>query len=262
MNIDLIIQGPVDGKNAFLSHMDNICKQFNRVIISTWDSDDQQEWSSKLSKHDNVTIVSQELPPRPESKTGAPYTGITGDSTFYWACLSTYNGLLESTAEYIVKMRSDEYYENFSVLKKELRKSKNKFVFGNIFYKLLWLKRPYHLGDHVYATRKDVILNGIQAALEYYNGGAFSKEEDYHVKEIDQNIHCAEIVLAQMYLIGLGVPREDWDYYVHGEGFVTFKKYFKSVDINMMGDYLARWAAANTTFSPRVNPFVRHEWDR
>ena len=115
MNIDLVIQGPIDGNNLFLSKMDSICKQFNKVIISTWDNDGDSSWRSEVLKHDNVLVTSQELPRRPIDGDGK-YRGIVGQSTFYWACLSTYNGLLESSAEYVIKMRTDEYYEEYSLI--------------------------------------------------------------------------------------------------------------------------------------------------
>ena len=104
MNIDLIIQGPVDGSNVFLSKMDVLCKQFNKVIISTWDHEDSGAWIEKLSDYNNVVITSEKLPHRPSDPTGEPYKGIIGCSTYYWACLSTYNGLEKSSADYIIKI--------------------------------------------------------------------------------------------------------------------------------------------------------------
>ena len=64
MDIDLIIQGPVDGDNLFLKKMDILCEQFNKVIISTW-SGENKDWQDQLKEYPNVEITSVDLPPRP-----------------------------------------------------------------------------------------------------------------------------------------------------------------------------------------------------
>ena len=259
MNIDLIIQGPVDGSNVFLSKMDVLCKQFNKVIISTWDHEDSGAWIEKLSDYNNVVITSEKLPHRPSDPTGEPYKGIIGCSTYYWACLSTYNGLEKSSADYIIKMRSDEYYEDFSIIKKELRKSSHKFICGNIFYKRTHKGSPYHIGDHIYACKRESIHNGLKIALAYYRDHivlpGLEKEED-----IDQTLNSAEVSLAHIFLIGSGIPRDTW-HGVEENIHSTFDKYFKVFDINRLGEYIARWSQPDYTFS-LINPYVQSYYDR
>jgi hypothetical protein len=260
MNIDLIIQGPVHGNNAFLSKMDNLCKQFNKVIISTWDHEDSAAWVEKLSGYNNVVITSQKLPDRPGLK--GPYRGIATGSTFYWACLSTYNGLKESSAEYVVKMRSDEYYEDFTAFKLELKKANHKFVCGNIFYKRWYRSSPYHIGDHVYACKREGLQNGLKMVLDYYNHVEWHKEIEYK-EDISQDLTCAEIVLAHTFLIGSGIPRIEW--FAVGATLQTapaFDKYFKVIDINKLGEYVARWEGSNITFRHDTSPFIHSHYDR
>ena len=254
MDIDLIIQGPVDGDNLFLKKMDILCEQFNKVIISTW-SGENKDWQDQLKKYPNVEVTSVDLPPRPSEKNPRP--GIVNNSTFYWACLSTYNGLIKSTAEYIIKMRSDEYYESFSLIKKELNKGRGrlveKFAFGNIFYRQHFEGGPYHIGDHVYGCKREYILNGLKEALDYYDGKNTGEHIEFK-QDVDQHYHCAEVVLAHMFLLGAGIPRNEWYEHTH-YGFTIFNKHFKVIDINRLGDYQASWAAAGKIFDPRNNIF-------
>jgi hypothetical protein len=259
MNIDLIIQGPIDGNNVFLSKMSTLCKQFNNVVISTWDHEDSNVWMDQLSKYDNVKIFSQELPPKPLINTGEPYKGILAQSTFYWACLSTLNGLKESEAEYIIKMRSDEYYEDFSIIKKELRKSNNKFICGNIFYKRVHKGSPYHIGDHVYGCKREPILRGLTEAVKYYSKHIKSDMIE-NAQDIDQCLVPAEIVLANIWMIGMQIPRSEWTR-DGDEKFDNFDNNFKVVDINMLGEYVARWAQGAVTFTSRHNLFVQQNFN-
>jgi len=260
MNIDLIIQGPVDGNNVFLSKMDSICKQFDKVIISTWDSDDNSSWRSEVLKHDNVLVTSQALPPRPIDD-DETYKGIVGGSTFYWACLSTYNGLVKSSAEYVIKMRTDEYYEDYSLIKKELRKSKAKLVFGNIFYRRNFKGGPYHIGDHLYGCKREYMVNGLNIALKYYNKEDVSELFEFS-QDLSQVAHCAEVALSHIFLVGVGTPRSEW-YEHQNQVFPCFNKHFKLIDINRLGDYRACWQQGGPMiFSPDNQPYIQAHFDK
>ena len=154
-------------------------------------------------------------------------------------------------------MRSDEYYEDFTAFKLELKKTNHKFICGNIFYKRWYKQSPYHIGDHVYACRREGIQNGLRMALDYYNHAEVHKDIEYK-EDISQDLACAEIVLAHTYLIGSGIPRIFW----FDLGAQVFDEYFKVIDINELGEYVARRNNDDTTFRHDTSPYIHSFHER
>jgi len=159
MKFDLVIQGPLD--NTSISKVDEISSQFENVMISHWSEDD----SSLLGdiKSENISVFNQPTPNRQDT------TGVMKDSTFFYSISSTFLGLQHCTSNYTIKMRSDEYYEDFTPLKELFLKNDNKFVFGNIFAKP-WSHSMYHIGDHLFVAKTDLLLKGYAILYDLYTG--------------------------------------------------------------------------------------------
>ena len=235
MDFDLVVQGPLD--NVSLNFVLGKCchPQFKNIIISHWDEDlaDPVEPNySELRNQISTQIVSQSLPDL--NKTFFTLK----DSTFFYSLTSTYAGLKKCTSPYVVKMRSDEYFTNFTPLKEKFLNDTNKLVCGNIFFKN-WNFKPYHIGDHLFVSKRESLLRTYETLLDVYEG---KKDEPWaHHSVVEKN--TAEEILAKSYLTAKEAPRNTW------ADKKTILKYFDVVDINQLSPYTARWKHGGVTYS-------------
>ena len=178
---DLVIQGPLD--NTSLQIVDKYLPQFNDIIVSHWDNDDTNLVKSSYKKFQDcrivkgdyggqykplVKFVSQSLPDLNNT------FKCDKNSTFFYSIASTYAGLKKCTSPYVIKMRSDEFYTNFNVLKEKLLENTKKMVCGNIFFKP-WDFKPYHIGDHLFAAEREFLLKTYHILFNAYTNPEFSQ---------------------------------------------------------------------------------------
>lgn len=137
----VLIQGPLDRKIAF----DNLeeYKKIGPVFISYWDDCDE----SILSSYDltDCTLIKKCKPPHV----------VFLQPTFIYQVYSVYYGLEPITSKYVIRTRSDEKW-NLAPLVERFEQNKEKFVFGNIFFRK-WNSHQFHVGDHVFIGNTEVI---------------------------------------------------------------------------------------------------------
>ena len=236
MRFDLVIQGPLN--TTSLEKINDISDQFEKIIISHWDCDKVQYNSDSL---DNVFVTSQPLPDREKTN------GVMKDSTFYYSISSTFSGLKLCKSKYTIKMRSDEIYSDFTPLKEKLLEDDEKFVFGNIFAKP-WSHSPYHIGDHLFAAKTEHLYEGYKFLYESYTYGKNLISDSWLIQGFPQT-QTAESILAKSFLKAKNIDMKSW------RRKETLQKNFDIVDINKLGDYVARWVQGGETYTPETNQY-------
>lgn len=238
---DLVIQGPLN--NTSLQHAERYHSEFQNIIVSHWDNDDtsKQPNYKKLKDGNLVELVSQPLPDL--SKTVL----TRRDSTFFYSLTSTYAGLKKCVSPYVIKMRSDEFYLNFILLKEKFLKNPDKMVCGNIFFNK-WTTRPYHIGDHVFLANTQNLLKTYETLLNIYTG--ITTEPPPWADHTPQTVNTPEDILAKSYLTSKRCPPDLWDKKE------TLFKYFDVIDINQLSPYVSRWVHADQTYSSNGPSFT------
>tara|TARA_R100000030_G_scaffold16901_2_gene11338 strand:+ start:682 stop:1422 length:741 start_codon:yes stop_codon:yes gene_type:complete len=236
MKFDLVIQGPLN--TTSLEKINDISDQFENIIVSHWDCDKIEH---KLNLPDNTIIISQPLPDREKTY------GVMKDSTFYYSICSTFFGIQSCTSQYTIKMRSDEIYSDFNVLKEKLLEDDERFVFGNIFAKR-WSHSPYHIGDHLFAAKTEHLYEGYKFLYDSYTYGKNLMSDSWLIQGFPQN-QTAESILAKSFLKAKNIDMKSW------RRKETMQKNFDIVDINKLGDYVARWVQGGETYKPDTNQY-------
>jgi len=239
MDFDLVIQGPLNSTS--LEYVDKVSSQFNKVIISHWSENDISLLDVIKSK--NVEIYDQKTPDLNDT------VGVLKDSTFFYSISSTFLGLQKCTSEYVIKMRSDERYENFDILKEKVLEHKDRFVFGNIFAKP-WSHSKYHIGDHIFGCNKELLLLGYNILYDLYYTRKLSVSDNTWCKQGGKADATAENILALSFLKAKNVDIGIWD------SIDTFKNNFDIVDIQGLGDYIVTWVGGHKSWSKGKKPFV------
>jgi hypothetical protein len=141
MNNDftIVVQGPLHERS--LGNVHNYQK-FGDVIISCWDTCDK----SQLFGLGVELVVS--------SESDYDFTDVINPQNLYRQCITTLNGIRAAKTEYVIKVRSDEYYTDLSFIVDNLRANPSKIVVGNTFFG----RKEWDFGDHLYAGQTDLML--------------------------------------------------------------------------------------------------------
>ena len=243
----LLIQGPLNSKS--LQHLETYKRQFGSIVVSFWgDAADIKNFTTD----ETIDIIAEPLPSR-EGR-----NGIIKDSTFYWATRSIFNGLKLCDTKYVIKMRSDEYFTDFSLFKQQIAENPHSLVCGNIFFRSP-MEIPYHIGDHVFGAQTR-ILKKIYKNLQDMQNRKIPLEP-----WAAQGPYPAESIVGRAFVICSGVPAESTiETMIKGCENVEIiedlikqtDKYFKIVDVNEMGEYEVKWAYQKQTWrsdGPRFN---------
>jgi len=140
----LVIQGKMhDNTLTMANYHKNL-----PTIISTWTAVAYPSNSVFLEKalRPNLKLIENNLPdPR----------GLLNDANRYYQFLSTLNGLYQVKTEYVIKVRTDEYYSNLDpVIKKVLATGKT--ITGDVYFRKTSFS-PYHPSDHIVAGKTDLL---------------------------------------------------------------------------------------------------------
>ena len=279
-------------------HLDDIPQQFLNQFLTRRLGYDEGHKIFDLCKEKIKFVLSPSIPSSLEEKDGkarfvSDYLNYL--TTFHYALYTMSNGFREVSNPYVIKMRSDEYYSDFSRLIEVFNENPDKFICGNIFCKPTWpyigdddawkFKRKHgiHIGDHVFMAKTKHLYaatNNLFALYDndtdIYEADTFSSKEEadefknqtWH-RFVDRNrathvpdiLHpkdklCPETILYCSWLWAQGITQGKWSKWNE------YDQPFKVVDINSLGQYVARWNNAGITFSSEKDMFFWARWSR
>lgn len=234
----ILIQGPLN--QISLNNVENY-KKFGNVYVSFWSDLIKPRWNSikEAEKELERLGVTSAHTPSPDT---AHTTGVDKKSTFYLALNSMLLGLQQIEEEFVIKVRSDEFYEDLEPFVSELKLNPNKIVCGNIFVRR---DIPLHFGDHIFACRKDDLERAVRHLLGMYNSELSLEDWSAQAKGIPaEQILCKSILLQKGIKLNENSDREN------------FLNNVSIIDINKTGNFTARWGYKDISYKNQFkNPF-------
>lgn len=237
-NLTIMIQGPLSIES--LSHIEQY-KEHGEVVVSHWNTRDEQ-LLDELARHGVRSISASE----PTDQQIDAHKGTTV-RTFFKAIMTMHMGLTLCETDYVLKVRSDEFYNLGPMIDRFQSHRCTRFVFGNIFYH----RSPFHIGDHVFIGNTFLLRDAVARIYNYQHGMLL----DYHRFNMDLKDsadNCAEIVLCKSLLYSIK-PREQ-------NNIDMVAQHFDIIDINLMTPFLARWRQADKVYKNKFDhPISRLE---
>jgi len=137
-NFTLLIQGPI------LRNLITMCEMQKHMdtVVSTW-IHPRIDSEIMLFYRPNLRPIINEVP---------NLQGVYNEQNRYLQFCSTYLGLREVETEYVIKVRSDEYYSNLMPAIEKFLKDPNKILTNNVFFRKTSYLR-YHPSDHLIIGR-------------------------------------------------------------------------------------------------------------
>ena len=217
IDLSILIQGPASPKSDGFKILDKY-KEYGNIIVSCYEEDETEF----LTQFDFVKIIKNKTPILEDK------IGIHHDSTFYYALYTTFKGLQKIESDYVIKIRSDEYFTNLNPIIETISKNPDKLVCGNIFYKP-WRIKPFHMGDHIFVCKTKTLLEAYQRLLDMYDK---KTKLDKTFNQTEAN-NSAETVLCKSILFSIDPVNFDTK--------DCFEKNILAENINKMSPFLCKW---------------------
>jgi len=156
----VVIQGPLHPNS--LVAIKAISRDFN-VVISSWktNSVDEKNLDTLLERAEHVTVVSHSIESL-EFK--------NNQANRFYQFYSTYKGVCLVDTEFVIKMRSDEYYTNLVPLAEKILKNPGKFVCNDVFFRNPETNEQenflFHPSDHLYGGKTEDIKQTLKACVD------------------------------------------------------------------------------------------------
>jgi len=287
--------------DGYCENLDNLPLQFIKEVLTKRLGYDEDDKIFDLCKEKIKFVFSPSIPGSIEEIDGkarfvSDYLNYL--TTFHYALYTMSNGFREVSNPYVIKMRTDECYGDFSRLIEVFNENPNKFICGNIFCKPTWpyigdddawkFKRKHgiHIGDHVFMAKTKHLYaaaNNLFALydndMSIYEADTFSSKEEadefknqtWHIF-VDKNrtpggpanrdvLHPKDKLCPETILFCSWL----WAQGITQGKWSKWNEYdqpFKVVDINSLGHYVARWNSAGITFSSEKELFFWARWSR
>jgi hypothetical protein len=139
-DITFIVQG-LEEKDTFLKLIFTLL-EYGHVQLATWDSSE------------GLDLKSTEAHIRKN--------GIHNEQNIYYQVISTWYGLEKCKTKFAIKVRADEWYENFTPFIECMRKNPHKIVTLDLFFRTLG-QYPYHISDHIIGGKTTYVFKMFDA---------------------------------------------------------------------------------------------------
>ena len=215
-DITLLIQGRRD--NTSLQTLRDNGHLFKEVIYSTWSG------QTKEFKDQKIVWVSSKLP-NVENKHNL--------ANIYYQVVSTLNGLKKVKTKYVLKHRSDEKYNNVSLILSSF--NPNKILCANIFFRPIDYC-PYHISDHFFLAKTEDLIKTFGNLKKYID----SSKDEFGILN---NQHPPEQLISLFYLDAVSslsikellISGDNVDYV-----FDIMKRYIDIIDVELLKPYLIK----------------------
>ena len=238
--VTVLIQGPLNQTTIRQTHL--ALRQGFKVVVSTWAQGSYLDGASVFGDFASNERFICKLSTQPDFK--GVNDSICRDSTFWYAIHSIYYGIQEVSTEFVIKVRSDEFFERLDKIVEDifLEKYEERFCFGNIFAKT-WLEVPYHIGDHIFMCKASVLESAMSMLINQY------KMRHCQYGWLDQRYFAAETIVMRAYLYMLGKCTEESRALDHLDSVHVF-------DVNKYKPFLLKWQHQNITYNSKFrNPY-------
>jgi hypothetical protein len=224
-NFTLLIQGPI------LRNLITMCEMQKHMntVVSTW-IHPRIDSEIMLFYRPNLRPVINEVP---------NLRTVYNDQNRYLQFVSTYAGLMEVDTEYVIKVRSDEYYLNLQPAIEKFLQDPNKILTNNVFFrKTSYLK--YHPSDHMIIGRTSFLREVYKECIaECEQSDKFYEELFKQIPKLFKQIP-GNIVPEQQFAMACIRKKEgkEFKFDVSDKKVnSTMKKHFEIIDVSSLGAF-------------------------
>jgi hypothetical protein len=209
-DVTFVIQG-LSKEETFIKFICNLLR-FGYVELATWEFYNLNEVLDYINKNK-----------------------IQNGQNIYLQVFTSLSGLKNCKTKYSIKVRGDEWYEDFSKFIILMKKYPDKITTHNMFFRKIG-QYPYHISDHVIGGTTENLLKMFSMCKEMLD----TKQKLPNIPRVLN--HCPEQWLTTAYMRCFYTNDELSDYVEIKEKMI---KYFQVLPMNVFKDFILRYQSKN-----------------
>ena len=185
-NISVVLQGPIDERTY--EAIDSYAEQgFEEIFVSTWSDEDTSLLNS--STH-NFKLILSDYP---------DMTSINNEGCRFFVALTTGLGALNATKDFVLKVRTDEFYPDLSKFIENWKKYPERLHTTNNGF---WKHVPFNFSNHIYLCKKQTLFEACSMIVHHSTGKILQ----------DLNLISSEQAVGffLMKSLGYNLNKENW----------------------------------------------------
>lgn len=226
----ILIQGPINQVS-----LNNIrrYKRWGEILVSCWKGD-----ILDLPENEAIRLVTTDA-------NAKLLTNRYNYANIFKQALSTYNGLKQVDTEFVIKVRSDEYYTDLLSIVNQMKANPECLVTNNVFFRRdSFLK--FHPSDHVMACKTELLLKTFRVLIATLSSVKGSNHQlpgrNFGYPQLRNGL-VPEQLIALSFLKAKGVTPDS------GRSREQMREHVRLVRVSEMGAFTVRANAFNTSFS-------------
>jgi hypothetical protein len=154
-NFTLVFQGPLH-QNFIYGLLNNYKEYTDNIIISHWDTDNLDLLQYIIEYNISAKIITNKFHKN---------INVFNGQNVYYQVFNTLRGLEEVNTEYVVKLRTDQWFGNLEPFFEKILKNDTKYVCSNLHFRPDGLMK-YHPSDKLIGGRSEILLDTFKIAME------------------------------------------------------------------------------------------------
>jgi hypothetical protein len=150
----LVFQGPLH-KNFIYGLLNNYSTYTDNIIISHWDNDNLELLEYLKEFNISATVI---------TNTSHSDFNVFNGQNIYYQVYTTLKGLEQVRTEYVVKLRTDQWFGNLEPFFKAIKNNPDKYVCSNLHFRPDKLTK-YHPSDKLVGGKSDILLETFKIAM-------------------------------------------------------------------------------------------------
>lgn len=243
-DVSIVMQGPICESTIFaIAKYKNLAE----IILTNMCPDDTPQFTrfKKIGDIKIITYKSHEVSDCANRIRTCNKNNLHSCYQFY----STKLGIDHSEKSYIIKTRSDEYYENMDYFIDKVRKNPDCVFTNNVFFRKNNFKRC-HPSDHLLGATKIVFSRAMEILFEMINSGVLTK---YAITNWQHNCNVPEQFFGVSLFHTLhefyGIGQDDWNW----------KAFVRKIRVEKLGNYKITNNEAKRIFINNYNINIRSD---
>jgi hypothetical protein len=234
-NVTIIIQGPLNMKS--ISAIPEYLETAN-VVVSHYLAPNSGDTKYHTSEDVGKRLELQKIMVEQQGCSEVTLTFPPEPNPDYrmHQLLTTYKGMCNVNTEYVMKLRSDEYYTPIIKFIDEYLKNPATLLCSNIFWKP---ESAYHISDHIMMAKTKVFSSGLEAYLKR----EANLKRNFQPKKLTDAITrmSCESSFARSFILGKYKKYKGNFEKIDKTSNQCFQDDFRCFDINEFDEYYVTW---------------------
>jgi hypothetical protein len=200
-----VIQGPLH-KNCIHGILNNYKEYTDNIIVSHWNNDDPTLLQTLTNESNSCKLISNEYHTN---------YNVYNQQNVYYQTLTTLYGIREARTQFVLKLRTDQWFGNLTPILDRIRETPEKLICANLHFRPNNIYQ-YHPSDKLYGGDRKLLEETVRIMYQRITNNVPAMMAGAYMYTDDRSIVSEEKMLEDMGIYDYTDP--DRKIYVEARG--------------------------------------------